>query len=144
MLIITATLKLASLPGPSRVLESIDPVFGVPTKTVFVWVALLEIVVALALIRWLRPPGALWVSAWMGLNLLLYRGARFLAGEHNACPCLGSAADGLGLRPAAVDAALLSFSAFLFFGSGALLWKLHQSPAGPTDRERETLHQTSR
>lgn len=58
----------------------------------------------------------------MGLNFLLYRGARFLAGEQSACPCLGSAADWLGLRPAVVDAALLGFSAFLLVGSGVLLW----------------------
>lgn len=59
VLIFTAALKLASILGAARALENIDPVFGVPTKVVFFWTGLLEVVVALALIRWLRPESAL-------------------------------------------------------------------------------------
>lgn len=124
LLSLTALAKLVSAAGSAKVLDTEDPIFHIRFRYVFVAVAGLELMVALAcvLAKPLRERAGL--VAWLAASFLFYRFGLYLVGYHRACGCLGNLTDALHLSPDAVDIAMKIVLGYFTVGSGLALLSL--------------------
>jgi len=123
LLLLTAAAKLYSSCGSVRILQVQDQLLHLGYRRVMILAALVEIVVAVFLLKsrinLRRSLALLWLSA----NFLAYHLGNYLLGIHY-CPCLGSLADRLPLPRGLPNVFLLVFAGFWFLASLESLWRL--------------------
>jgi hypothetical protein len=121
ILLLTALAKVFSAGGSARILSLNDPLLMIPTRSVLLLAAVVELGVAAFLLRAGRTEGNCLLVLWLGTVFIAYR--LFLAwlAPGQPCPCLGTVADNLPLRPQTVDLLLRLAIAYLFLGSALLL-----------------------
>jgi len=124
LLTITATAKLVSSLGSVRILQYSDPILTVSFKHVFLFVGVIELVIALNCFFskriWL-PAG---LVAWLATSFLAYRIGLVTVGYHRPCSCMGNFMDALHIPPQTADTAMKIILAYLLIGSYATLFWL--------------------
>ena len=125
LLICTAFAKLLSATGNAKVLQSQDPVFSIPFRTLFWVVGGIELIVAFACLLKARLLLQLGLIGWLATNFVIYRLGLSLLGYRKPCPCLGSLTDELHLSMQTAESILIIVLAYLLIGSYiGLIWLL--------------------
>ena len=117
VLILTAIAKLVAGFGSAHVLLLDDPLFGVSFRSLLLFAALLEIVVAAICFLGNDTGKQSAVVAWLATEFLLYRIGLHLVGYHKPCSCLGNITDALYISPKSADMVMKFILAYLLFGS---------------------------
>lgn len=114
--------KLYSAAGEARILAVRDPLLLLTNRELLLAAGLLELAVAAYLLFGRNARIKLWLLAWLGVNFLLYRLALAWIAPGKPCPCLGTLAERLPLRPDKVD--LLLKLVILYMLGGSLFFLL--------------------
>jgi hypothetical protein len=122
LLLLTGAAKLISILSRAHILDTPDPIIGVPFRTVFLTVGELEFLVGLACFRATSMPWRASLVAWLASSFVAYRLGLVWVGWDRPCPCAGTLTDALHLPPQAADAIMKAVLAYLFVGSYACLW----------------------
>jgi len=123
LLLLTAVAKLYSASGSAKILEVQDRLLHLGYRPLMILAALLEIVVALFLLKSRSHLGRSLVLLWLSANFLAYHLANYLLGIHY-CPCLGSLTDRLPLPRGLPDTLLIALVFWWFAGSVRSIWRL--------------------
>jgi len=123
LFLVTAVAKFISASGSAKILQNADPLFPISFRYVFIFAAIIEMIIGT--ICFLRKKEMLqaWLLAWLSTFFLLYRLGLVIVGYHEACPCLGHLTDALHVSPEVADNAMKVILAYLIIGSyGSLFW----------------------
>jgi hypothetical protein len=123
LLLLTALAKLYSSGGGARVLQVQDQLLHLGYRPVMILVALVEIAVALFLLKSRGDLTRSLVLLWLSSNFIAYRLGSYLLGVHT-CPCLGQLADRLPLPRGFADILLQLLVLYWFVGSLSTFWRL--------------------
>lgn len=119
--LLTGTAKLVSSAGTAPVLNWVDPVLGLETKSVFMLAGGMELLAATYLFLGRHLGRKLWLIGLLATEFVFYRAALWAAGSPRPCSCLGTATEWLNVPPSYVEFALKAFLCAALFGSGSLL-----------------------
>lgn len=133
ILLVTATAKVVSACGNSRILQMPDPVFAISFRRLF-WIAgILELAVACTCFIRNIPLLQTGLIACLSTSFLIYRVGATLAGWNKPCRCLGNLTDAVHISPETADAVMKTILACLLIGSyTALFWFWRQRRVAPT------------
>lgn len=94
LLVATAVIKLISAFGSARVLSAQDPIFGFPNRSLYVAVALVEIIVAaIGVMGTAQTLTRCLAYGWLAGCFVLYRTAMSVLNISEPCACLGRATE---------------------------------------------------
>ena len=133
---ITGTAKVVTLLGSAAILDTSDPLVGLPFWYLLLVSGVAEMCVTLLCFSARRAELPLMLTAWVGTGFLLYRWGLWFIGWHHPCACMGSLAGMLHLSDQAADNIMKVILAYLLIGSYTmLLWewrrgRLGSPPAG--------------
>lgn len=126
LLLLTALAKLYSSGGSAKILQVQDQLFHLGYRPVLILAALVEIPVAVFLLKSRSDLRRSLVLLWLSSNFIAYRLGNYLLGIHT-CPCLGQLADRLPLPRGLVDIFLVVLVLWWFAGSLGSFWRLWAS-----------------
>jgi hypothetical protein len=131
LLLITAGAKLISSYGDTKILNTPDPVFGIPMQKLMVAVGVLELAIGI-ICFWSRK--ALWPLfsvAMLATAFVIYRLGRVWLGYKKPCDCLGNLTASLHLSPGTAEAIMIGVLAYLLIGGYVgLLWSWRRREIG--------------
>ncbi len=113
---ITGLLKLVSVFGHDRILQSYDPLFGIQTRFILIIAGAIDVFIATALIRSKNSRSSHWLVSWVGFKFLLYRGFPVFSRNDNQRPCLGTIFGWLKLNALLLNGILMALSSLMFLG----------------------------
>ncbi len=122
MLFLTAAAKLYSAGADTKILATVDQLSRLGCRPLMISVALVEIAVAVFLLKSQSSVRRSLVLLWLSGNFTAYRLGNYLLGIHN-CPCLGNLADRLPLRRGLADTILQAILLYWLLGSLTLFWQ---------------------
>lgn len=120
----TGLAKIASALSSGDVLRTYDPVLGLTLGTLFAWVGMVEVTVALVCLTSRRMGLPVVLLVWLGASFVSYRLGLWWMGGPKYCSCLGTMTETLRLSPVAADLALKLALAYLLLGSLIALGRL--------------------
>ena len=123
LLVVTAAAKLYSAGGGARILRIRDALLHIGYRPLMLLAALLEIAIAVFLLRSRSELKRSLVLLWLSTNFLLYHLGSYLIGVH-LCPCLGQLADRLPLPRGLADIALQVLLLYWLAVSVQSVWRL--------------------
>lgn len=128
MLVAIGIAKIASGLGTSDMLKEMDPLLGVPNRSLITLVGCGEVALGAYCLFGSdgRRKGIL--LTWLGLAFLSYRIGLWWIGYKKPCTCLGNVADKIGLSDLAADNIMKAVLSFLILAG---LIALFQRPANP-------------
>lgn len=118
LLLVFGGIKVVSATGGSKILETLDPVFPVTRRFIFVASGTMEIVGGLIILCKSTPITQIVTVGVFGLAFAAYRSGLALLGDGQPCPCLGSAYQWLGISQDTAN--LLGTIAFSFILASGL------------------------
>ena len=122
-LALTGLAKTVSATGAAHVLDTPDPLTGLPFRQLLLVVGQAELLIAFFCVftdrRWL----CLRLVAWISSGFLLYRLGLWFIDWHHPCACMGSLAAALHLSDRAADNIMKVVLAYLLIGSYGLLFR---------------------
>jgi hypothetical protein len=125
---IAGSAKIWSVIENTRILTSIDPVFGVTIQLLLIVVGIIEIVLAVGCALTVAGRYRFMVVAVFSTNLLMYRLCVWMSGMAEPCRCLGNLSDTLHLSSHLADNLMKAVLAYLLIGSyGRLIWHWRQT-----------------
>jgi hypothetical protein len=124
LLIITAAAKLVSAFGSSRILQNLDPIFGISFQHLFEVVGGLECFIALYCLFSRRIEVIVGLLAWLSTSFLIYRIGLEAVGYHRPCSCMGNLTDAIHVSARIADTTMKAVLAYLLVGSYAILFWL--------------------
>jgi len=133
VLAITGLAKAFSAIGPTRALDTADPLIGIPFRQLLLLVGLVELLIAFFCLFSDKRRFSLLAVAWVSTNFLVYRLGLWFIGWHKPCGCMGTLAGVLHLPDQAADNIMKGVLAFLLIGSYLLLlsqWRQSRPSAG--------------
>jgi len=123
LFMMTATAKFISSLGDQQVLQSLEPVFRLPFRHMFIIAGSLELSVGLLCLFSDQVLLRATLAALLSTCLLVYRLKLIWMGYHMPCSCLGSLTDALHIPAQTADTTAKIILAYLLTGSYAcLLW----------------------
>lgn len=124
VLAITGLAKAWSAIGPSRALDVVDPIVGIPFRDLMLSVGLAELFIAFFCLFTDKRNFSLLAVAWLATNFVVYRLGLWWMGWHRPCGCLGNLTDLLHISPQVADNIMKGVLAYLLIGSyGLLFWE---------------------
>ena len=117
LLLSTAAAKLISAGGHAAILDFPDPLLVLRNRQLLVLVALVEIIIAAALLSRLSVQTRYLLVAWLSSNFILYRLGLHVLSPGKPCPCLGTITERLRLSPDQVNGVLWGVALYLLAGS---------------------------
>lgn len=121
-LILTALAKLYSSTGAAKVLMVQDQLLHLGYRPLLIAVAVIEIAVALFLLKSRHETRRALALLWLSGNFLFYHFGNTLIGVR-LCPCLGRLTDRLPLPPGLADVLLQFLVIFWFLVSLNCVWR---------------------
>ena len=121
ILVLTGCVKLLSASERIAVLDTLDPIVGIPIRFVLIATAIFELGVAGVIVSAAAPAFKHGLVLWLGGQFLIYRAFKGLFGASEPCPCLGNMAGWLGLSTRDADSWSFSLAVFLALTSGFCL-----------------------
>lgn len=122
ILSLTASAKLLSAFGDTKILDLPDPLWGLSNRRLLFAAAVVEFASVLCFFGRVRVEWKYLLSAWLGANFILYRLAIMILTPGKLCPCLGSASERLHLSEATTNYLLSAFSLYMFFAGLAFYY----------------------
>ena len=122
VLLLTGVAKAFTAIGAARVLDTADPLTGIPFRQLLLLVGLAEILIAFFCLFTDKRGFSLLAVAWLSTNFLVYRLGLWFIGWHHPCHCMGDLASALHLSDQAADNIMKGVLAFLLVGSYAILF----------------------
>jgi hypothetical protein len=136
ILLLTAFAKFDSAMGEAHILQTPDPVIGLPFRVLFIVVSGLETMVALLCFFSRRNSLQAGFVAWLATGFVVYRLGLFWVGYQKPCNCLGNLTDSLGISPEVADWIMKGILAYLLIGSYVIvLLRSERKTVGFTPRE---------
>lgn len=129
---VTGLAKLYSAAGDARVFTLADPLLLLKNKEVFLVAALVELAVAAHLVFSRNTQSKHLIIACLSLNYIVYRLGLWWVAPGKPCPCLGTLAERVPLRPDKVD--LLLKLIILYMLGGSLFFLLFGRAQGANQR----------
>ena len=126
LLLLAAIAKIVSASSSAHIQQSLDPIFAIPFRAVFIIVGIVEMVVALICFFSKRVLLQAGLVAWISTNFAVYRFSLVLIGYHKPCSCLGDLTDALHIPSQIADTTMKIILAYLIFSSYAILFWLWQ------------------
>jgi len=117
LLLCTALAKIVSAFGSAQILQLNDPVFSVSFKTLFVVVAVFELVIAFICFLGRNLILQLSLLAWIATNFLIYRLCLGWVKYKGPCPCLGSFTGVLHISAITAESVLSKILIYILVGS---------------------------
>lgn len=117
LLVVTALAKLQGLTSGERVLQQLDPVFGVKNSVVMLLVSVAELWVVYLILSATQSVTKLAALAWISSTFLAYRFGLYMIGFKGWCSCLGTLTKQLPVSLETAEAIMLTIAAFMFAGS---------------------------
>lgn len=135
LLLLTAAAKLYSATGDAQALGAIDKLLHLRYWQIMVGTGLLEIGVAIYLLRSQNIARRALLLLWLSSNFMAYKMASHYLGI-KLCPCLGTLAGKLPFSQEHVNAGLAISVVYMLTGSSLILYKQLQSssPTGQTEQ----------
>jgi len=130
LLVISSAAKIISASGSARVLATLDPIFAVSFRNVFLVVGAIELFVALICFFKLNINLKIGVITWLTLNILLYRIVLWAIGYQKPCACLGTLTEELHIQPGIADMAMKAVLAYFLIGSCVALCLIRRQKEG--------------
>lgn len=123
ILALTGLAKVWSAFGSARLLNTPDPLLGIPFGHLMLAVGVLELLIASVCLFSHAQKLSLALVAWLATNFVIYRLGLWWIGYHKPCSCLGNLTDALHISPQTADTAMKIILAYLLIGSyGGLFW----------------------
>jgi hypothetical protein len=123
MLLLTGLAKLVSSFGSARMLQQVDPILGLSYHSLFIWIGILELIVASVCFFSKHVGLRASLVAWLATDFVVYRLGLWWIGERKPCRCMGNFTDVLHISPHAADNLMKIILAYLLIGSCiTLLW----------------------
>ncbi len=123
ILVVTGLAKIGASFGNARLLQGLDPVFGLPYKPFMIGVGLVEILVGLTcLFRRVSATIGSTTLVWLVAMFGLYRIGLWRSNEDAPCECLGNLTELLGFSRGFEAAASNTVFGVLTLGAGMVLW----------------------
>ena len=119
LLLATGAAKIISATGSARALGSLDPIFGIPFRELFLAVGVIEALVGIGCLSGRDLCLHVKLVAILSANFALYRAGVFLLGWHAPCGCLGNLTAALPVSHQAAEAVMKVVLAYLLVGSCA-------------------------
>jgi hypothetical protein len=124
--------KVFSASVATRILETADPLTGIPFRQLLLLVGLFELLITFFCLFTDKRRLSLLAVAWLSSNFLVYRFGLWFIGWHHPCACMGSLAGALHLSDRAADNIMKGVLAYLLIGSyGMLFWQWRQRRRTP-------------
>ena len=123
LLVVTALAKLYSAGGSARILRIRDALLHIGYRPLMLLAALLEIAIAVFLLRSRSELKWSLVLLWLSANFIIYHFGNYLIGVH-LCPCLGQLADRLPLPRGLTDVALQVLLLYWLLVGVQSVWRL--------------------
>ena len=121
---VTGTGKVLTVFGGAAILDTSDPLVGLPFWYLLLFVGVAEMSVAMLCFNTARAQVALILTGWLATGFALYRWGLWFIDWHRPCGCLGNLTDMLHLSPPLADNITKLALAYLLLGSYAtLLWE---------------------
>lgn len=117
----TGLAKAFSAIGHARVLDTADPIFGIPFRLLFLLVGQTEFLIAFFCLFTDRRQFSIFAIAWISTGFILYRLDLWSIRWHHPCGCMGSLAGALHLSDHAADNIMKAVLAYLLVGSSTML-----------------------
>lgn len=122
LLLLTATAKLVSAFGHSRILLDTDPIFGISFKSLFLLCGSTEMGIAFVCLFYHKLLLRTFLLAWLAVCFLAYRIGLHWIGYQKSCKCLGDVTDALNISPQTADIAMKTVLVYLLTGSCGILF----------------------
>src|SRR6266404_75458 len=122
VLVLTALAKLYASTGTAKVFHTPDELLYLSYRPLMISVAVLEIVIAVYLLRSRSDLRRCLALLWLSSNFLVYHLGNFLLGVH-LCPCLGHLTDRLPLPPGLAEVALQFLVLYWLLTSLNMYWR---------------------
>ncbi len=122
-LLLTALAKFYSAGGNAGILKIQDALLHIRYRPLMVSAGVLEIAVAVFLLRSHSVLKRSLVVLWLSANFIAYHVGTYWLGVH-LCPCLGELAGRLPLPQGMADIFLQVLAFYLFVGSAGALWRV--------------------
>lgn len=125
---LTGLAKTISALGNSKVLEYVDPIFGMQFSHLMLMAGLLEIVLGLYCLFGRARIINISLIAWLSTFILAYRHALWWVDWQRPCKCLGNFTDAIHLSPQNAEAIMKVILGYLILGSYLMLclhWRRH-------------------
>lgn len=137
LLLITGVAKFLSVLGGAKILGFPDPIFDISFRLLFIFAAVIEIVVGVICFCRFAPTVRISAVAGLATALAVYRFGIFWVGYRKPCSCLGGLTDALHIPPQVSDDIAKTILIYLMLGSYALIaWnyrrKNQSEPGGET------------
>lgn len=127
LLLLTATAKLISSYGASKILNGVDPVFHVSFRFLFRAVAVVELGIGGVCLFSKNLNLRVGLIAAIATTFMLYRLGLYWMGFRGGCSCLGNLTDALHISPTLADRVMKIILGYLLIGSyGMLFWLWRQ------------------
>lgn len=117
LLFVTSLAKILSIGNGARILSAPDPVLSVSNLTVLMTVAVMELTIAVLLLRDIASWRKAVILLWLSCNFIMYRIAAWILNVQETCSCLGTVTHWMGVQPSTVDLVMQFLVAYLFTGS---------------------------
>jgi hypothetical protein len=132
ILALTGFAKIVSASGSSGILNTLDPLFGIPFRQLILLVGLLELSIAVICAVAGLQRVFLYGLAWLSTIFFIYRFELWELGWQRPCVCLGNFTDALHISPQTADTAMKIILAYLLIGSYTALFWLWRQKCKPT------------
>ncbi len=142
LLVLTALAKFVSAFGDEKVLMVQDPILKIPFRHVFLFVGLLESIVALICFFGQRIGFQIKAVAWLATLFVLYRIGLVMVDYHGPCSCLGNLTDMIHLPFKQSVILITSILIYLVVGSYVSLfwlWRQGSRPGTLPDLTRDAI-----
>jgi len=126
ILIVTGGAKVWSAFGSAHILQSHDPILNLHFNQLMFGVGILELAIAGVCLFTKRETLSLFLIAWLGTGLFVYRLGLWWTGWQHPCPCLGNLTDTIHISPNVADNIMKIALAYLIAGSYVLLFRIWQ------------------
>jgi hypothetical protein len=144
VLAVTGVSKAFAAIGSARVLDTLDPVTGLPFRQLFLLIGLTELLVAFFCVFTDKRDLSIRLVAWLSSSFLVYRLGLWALDWHHPCGCMGSLTGMLHLSDRAADNIMEGVLAYLLTGSYLLMasqW-IRKRDASITVKRRELAAET--
>ncbi len=121
---VTGSAKIISSFGNSLILQIPTPILGFSYQKTFIFVGLLELIVAFVCFFTARAIFQITLIAWLATCFFIYRLGLLIGHYQKPCPCLGNLTRTLHISEKAADITMGVIVGYLLIGSYAFLYSL--------------------
>lgn len=122
LLAITGALKIMAVFSKVKILETPEPLFGIPFQYFFLIAGLIELFVAIVCLFGKNEQATALLLAWLSTCFLIYRVGLWWMDWKGPCKCLGNLTDWLHVTPSTADLLIKTILIYILVGSYSIIF----------------------